>query len=241
MSGTVFIPWDDEGPGSSTGQNALAGRKQVGSSVSSRLGFLQSTSVILILLASVNGWAHAENQIGTADSQEEPPAQERGANHEYRIGIGDHLGISVWQQKELSQELVPVRPDGMISVPLVRDVRAEGLTCGQLADQLTELLKVYVTNPTVTVVVKEINSLVVYVLGQVKTSGALTLKNRVRLLQAISMSGGFTPYAHPADMVVLRKNGVKEQRIPVNYDRILSGKAPEQNILLQGGDTVVVP
>jgi len=163
------------------------------------------------------------------------------AGNEYRIGVGDLLTVSVWDQKDVSQDGVPVRPDGMISLPLVRDVRAQGLTCTQLADRLTELLQVYVTKPTVTVVVKEINSLTIYVLGQVKSSGALPLKSRVRLLQAISMAGGFTPYAHGDAMVVLRKNGTNEQRIPVNYSRIVSGRSPEQNILLQAGDTVIVP
>jgi len=177
----------------------------------------------------------------TGPGAESTTREEVSTNHEYRIGIGDLLNISVWQQKELSQDAVPVRPDGMISLPILRDVRAEGLTCGQLADRLTELLKVYVTSPTVTVVVKEVNSLTIYVMGQVKSSGALVLKNKIRLLQAISMAGGFTPFAHPSDMVVLRKDGARERRIPVNYDRIVSGKSPEQNIQLQGGDTVVVP
>ena len=178
---------------------------------------------------------------GAGNGAEPTARQEVSPNHEFRIGVGDLLNISVWQQKELSQDAVPVRPDGMISLPILRDVRAEGLTCGQLADRLTELLKLYVTSPTVTVVVKEVNSLTIYVMGQVKSSGALVLKSKVRLLQAISMAGGFTPFAHPSEMVVLRKDGTRERRIPVNYDRIVSGKNPEQNILLQGGDTVVVP
>jgi polysaccharide export outer membrane protein len=205
-----------------------------------RLPRLKTVAPALAVLLSVSILTAADRRPVPQDS-EEKTADAGEVSNEYRIGVGDVLNISVWDQKALSIDGVPVRPDGMISLPLVRDVKAQGLTCSQLADRLTELVRAYVNAPTVTVVVKEINSLTIYVLGQVKSSGALYPKSRVRLLQAISMAGGFTPFAHGDSIVVLRKSGSGEGRITVSYDRIVSGKSPEQNILLQGGDTVIVP
>src|SRR5213593_89535 len=114
------------------------------------------------------------------------------ANGDYRIGVGDLLNIQVWKVAELTRS-VPVRPDGKISFPLLDDIQAAGLTPLELKAALTERLKQYLSEPRVTVLVEEVNSYKVYVMGEVVTQGALVLKNKTDLLQAISLAGGFTP------------------------------------------------
>jgi polysaccharide export outer membrane protein len=159
---------------------------------------------------------------------------------DYRIGVGDILNIQVWKEPDLSRS-VPVRPDGKISFPLLDDIQAAGLSPIELKAILVERLRQYLSEPRVTVLVEEVNSYKVYVMGEVVTPGALTLKNKTNLLQVISLSGGFTPYAKRNDIVILRNNGKRDERISVSYDKILAGKSPEQNLLLEPGDTVVVP
>ncbi len=169
------------------------------------------------------------------DSEPEPPL-----NNDYRIGVGDLLNIQVWKEADLTRS-VPVRPDGKISFPLLDDIQAEGLTPLELKSVLTEKLKQYLSEPRVTVMVEEINSYKVYVMGEVVTPGALVLKSKTTLLQAISLAGGFTQYAKRNEITVLRRTGKRDERILVDYGKILSGKNPEQNLILEAGDTVVVP
>jgi polysaccharide export outer membrane protein len=159
---------------------------------------------------------------------------------DYRIGVGDLLNIQVWKEVDLTQK-VPVRPDGKISFPLLDDIQAAGLTPLELKAALVEKLKQFLSDPRVTVLVEEVNSYKVYVMGEVVTQGALVLKNKTTLLQAISMAGGFTQYAKRNEITVLRRTVKRDERIVVNYEKILSGKSPEQNLTLEPGDTVVVP
>ena len=171
-----------------------------------------------------------------------PPARppEALASGDYRIGVGDVLGIQVWKETDLSRS-VPVRPDGKISFPLIDDLQAAGLTPLELKNVLTEKLKQYLSGPRVTVLVEEVNSYKVYVMGEVVIQGSLVLKSKTTLLQAISLAGGFSPYAKRDQIIVLRKNGKRDERIKLSYDRIVAGKSPEQNLVLEPGDTVVVP
>lgn len=162
------------------------------------------------------------------------------AAEEYVIGVEDVLYISVWKNPDLSRE-VPVRPDGKITLPLIDDVSAVGLTPGRLKDVLTERWKSYITGPEVSVIVTQVNSLKVYMVGEVSKPGILQLKSRTRLLQAISLAGGFTAFADRTRIVVLRNNGSGETRLEFNYKKILSGDRPEDNIFLKPGDTVIVP
>jgi len=167
-------------------------------------------------------------------SEEEPPDA-------YSIGIGDILEISVWKNPELSTT-VPVRPDGRISVPLLNDVRAAGLTPLALRQTLTEGYREYVTAPGVSVVVKEIHSRKVFVTGEVASPGAYDLQPRTKLMQALALAGGLTPYAKKK-VVVLRdsRDGKSDRRYEIDISAILSGKRPGDNLLLQPGDTVIVP
>lgn len=159
----------------------------------------------------------------------------------YIVGEADVLRITVWKQPEISQPSVVVRPDGMISVPLVGDLRVSGMTPVQIEATLVEDLKQYVNEPRVTVTVAEVGSKTVYVTGEVQHPGAYPLVGPVDVLQIIAKAGGVTPYAHRRSVFVLRQVNGKKEKLPVNYSRIFHGKNPEQNIGLQPGDTVVVP
>jgi polysaccharide biosynthesis/export protein len=159
---------------------------------------------------------------------------------DYKIGPQDVLTINVWKEPDVSRE-VPVRPDGKISLPLLNDVEAAGLTPMQLANSLTESLKKFISGPQVTVIVKEINSRRVYVIGEVVRAGTFPLLPKMTVLQIISSCGGFTQFANPKKIYVLRTKDGKQTKIPFNYKEVVSGKNPEQNIELQPGDTIVVP
>jgi len=175
---------------------------------------------------------------GVAASTNETLATE--AAEDYVIGVEDVLFVSVWKNPDLSRE-VPVRPDGKITLPLIDDISAVGLTPSQLKDVLTERWKSYITGPEVSVIVTQVNSLKVYMVGEVAKPGILQLKSRTRLLQALSLAGGFTSFADRSKIVVMRNNGSGETRLEFNYKKILSGDRPSDNIFLKPGDTVIVP
>ena len=162
------------------------------------------------------------------------------ADPNYVIGAQDVLDINVWKEPDVSR-IVPVRPDGKISLPLLNDVQAAGLTPAQLAAQVTESLKKYVTSPQVTVIVTTINSQRVYILGEVTRPGAFPLIPGMSVLQALSSAGGFTQFAKVKSIFVRRVENGKESKYPFNYREVISGKKPEQDILLKAGDTIVVP
>lgn len=177
-----------------------------------------------------------DNEKSTPKSS--PEASQNDA--EYKIGPQDLLRIDVWKEAEISRT-VPVRPDGKISLPLLNDMQAAGLTPMQLSAAIAEGLKKYVQNPQVTVSVAEINSRRVYVTGEVTKPGAFPLLPDMTVLQALSGSGGFTQFAKLKGIYVLRMENGKQVKHPFNYKDVVSGKAAEQNILLQPGDVVVVP
>jgi polysaccharide export outer membrane protein len=158
----------------------------------------------------------------------------------YVIGPQDVLDINVWKEAELTRT-VPVRPDGKISLPLLNDVQAGGLTPSQLAEQITTSLRKFITDPQVTVIVAQINSQRVYILGEAARPGAYPLLPGMTVLQALSTSGGFTLFANLKKIYVLRKEGGKQEKFPFNYKEVVSGKNTEQNIVLKAGDQIVVP
>jgi polysaccharide export outer membrane protein len=168
----------------------------------------------------------------------EPDVLERDV---YVIGHGDRLRITVWKNPELSVNEVPVRPDGKISVPLLNDVQAAGLTPEELKELLTRSLAEYVQNPDVTVVVIDILSKRVNVIGEVTRSGPIALTQDMRVLDAITVAGGFGPFADKDDIRILRRSGGEIVEYRFDYGRYLSGDAPKSNMLLQPGDTIVVP
>lgn len=176
---------------------------------------------------------------GTAGTPS-PGVQSSPNDSDYKIGPQDVLHVDVWKEPEISRQ-VPVRPDGKISLPLLNDVQAAGLTAMELGRVIREGLKKYISDPQVTVTVSETNSRRVFVTGEVLRAGAYPLFPNMTVLQALSSSGGFTQFANTKKIYVLRIEGGKQIRIPVNYKSLVSGHKPEENILLQTGDTIVVP
>ena len=155
----------------------------------------------------------------------------------YVIGPEDTLHVAVWKEPDLTATL-PVRPDGKISMPLLNDVQASGLTPMQLAASITDKLKKYVTDPRVTIVVTAMNSQRIYALGEVMHTGAMPLTPEMTVLQALATIG-FTQFANTKGIYVLRQENGKQQKIPINYKQLIKGNAP--NIALKPGDTIVVP
>jgi polysaccharide export outer membrane protein len=158
---------------------------------------------------------------------------------DYVIGADDTLRISVWKEPDLS-EILPVRPDGKISMPLLNDVPAAGLTPLQLRDSITEKLKKFIADPRVTVVVTAMNSQRIFVSGEVLHSGPIQLLPHMTMLQALSQAG-FNQFANLKGIYLLRTENGKQERIPFNYKEVIKGNHPEQNIMLKPGDTIVVP
>ncbi|MGA8144183.1 MAG: polysaccharide biosynthesis/export family protein [Candidatus Acidiferrales bacterium] len=177
---------------------------------------------------------------GAAASQAAAPKKAATEDPNYIIGAQDVLDISVWKEPELTRT-VPVRPDGKISMPLLNDVQAAGLTPLRLAADITTGLKKFVTDPQVTVIVTTINSQRVYILGEVTRAGAYPLLPNMTVLQALSSAGGFTQYANLKKIYVLRIEDGKQVKHPFNYKDVLAGKAADQNIFVKAGDTIVVP
>ena len=169
-----------------------------------------------------------------------PPETVAGERRVYVIGVTDVLGITVWKNPELSTA-APVRPDGKISVPLLDDVQAEGLTPQELKEVLTEALSEFIAAPDVTVSVREMNSQSIYLLGEgVQGNGALSLRREMRVLEAIATMGGFTVWAKKNNIRILRKTQTGITEYSFNYGAYMAGKAPNSNIVLQAGDTIVV-
>jgi len=167
------------------------------------------------------------------------PAPAAQAGPEYVIGPEDVLHVAVWKEADLTATL-PVRPDGKISLPLLNDVQAAGMTPMQLADSITEKLKKYVASPRVTVVVTAINSKRIYLTGEVSHPGAMPMLPNMTVLQALS-SAGLTQFANTKKIYVLRTQNGKEEKLPVDYRRLLKGEKMDQNYRLLPGDTIVVP
>lgn len=197
----------------------------------SRTAVAMLAAVAAVLLASPT-IAAADDRASRAS--EDPP-------NAYAIGVGDVLEISVWKNPELSVT-VPVRPDGRISVPLLGDVQAAEMTPLALKATLTDGFKEYVTAPGVSVVVKEIHSRKIYVTGEVAHPGTFDLEPRTKVMQALALAGGLTPYAK-GKVVLLRdsRDGRSEKRFEIDLNSIVKGKRPENNLILEPGDTLIVP
>ena len=158
---------------------------------------------------------------------------------DYVIGAEDVLSIVFWRDKELSADVV-VRPDGKISLPLLNDVTAVGLTPEQLAAELMKAATKYIADPTASVIVREIKSRKVYIIGQVAKAGPYPLTSDMTVLQLIAMAGDLLEYADAKNVVITRMENGKERRFKFNYKDVLRGKGLEQNILLKPNDTVIV-
>jgi polysaccharide export outer membrane protein len=151
------------------------------------------------------------------------------------------LQIDVWKEPEVSVPSMVVPADGVIALPLVKELQVTGLTPAELRQQLTARLSTLIRDPDVTVIVKEIRSPKVFIIGAVRKEGPILLNAPTAVLQALAEAGGLTDYAKRSKVYVLRMEGGKQTRIPVDYPRVVRGERPEDNIILRPGDTIVVP
>jgi len=197
-------------------------------------------SFLIMLLMTAGQFCRAQQQMqvsadASSNADAKAPAIAPGT---YKIGVGDVLHITVWEEPQFTETAV-VRPDGKISVPLVSDVDVSGQTPEAVQESLTEKLNKLVHKPRVTVVVQEIHSRMVFITGEVQRPGAYPLMEAMNVVQLVARSGGLTDFAKQKKVYVLRAaNGA---RVNVNLQKVLKGDAPEQNVELVPGDTVVVP
>jgi len=207
---------------------------------------------LLLILATVTCLPPAQAQDASKQVPATPPPQNSEVaakvdnppaavtDADYKIGPQDLVRIDVWKEPEISRT-IPVRPDGKISLPLLNDVQAAGLTATQLGNAIHDGLTKFLNSPQVTVTVMEINSRRVYITGEVLRAGALPLLPNMTALQALSSAGGFTQFAKLKSIYVLRNEDGKQAKHPFNYKEVVKGKNQDQNILLLPGDVIVVP
>src|ERR1017187_365975 len=206
----------------------------------------------VLLLAVVTSAGGAQDPATSAQSDAAKPAQAAASGapaksaptvspDSYIIGAEDVLSVNVWKEPEMSRT-IPVRPDGMISLPLIGEIKAVGYTPVQLQDIIAESMKKMISDPQVTVIVEKIGSLNFNIVGEVARPGYFPLTRRMTVLDAIAMAGGFKDFAKTKRVYVLRTtaNGTQE-RLPFNYKDVIKGKNQQQNIELQPRDTIVVP
>ena len=195
--------------------------------------YLNRFTACLILLAATifsSGYAAAE----TAAVKSAVPGRD------YLIGAGDILGIEVWKDPNLTRSVV-VLPDGKIIFPLIGEVTAAGRSVEALRKEITERINVYVPDSVLTLEVRQINSLFIYVLGRVNSPGRPLLSGSVNVLQALAMAGGLNPFAKKSDIRIFRQEGGQTRILRFNYDNVTNGDHLEDNIELQRGDVLFVP
>lgn len=220
------------------------------------MNFLRGTLILTLILPSVaSGLAQPPNNkpvlSAEPSAQPAPPAAAPSAaappvigsatvSPNYIIGPEDAIQVSVWKEPSLSAGTLPVRPDGKITLPLVGDIAAAGFTPMQLAADITNRLKKFVTDPTVDVTVLAVNSKRVFMIGEVGHVGPLAISPGMTILQAIATAGGLTPYANKKHIYILRGEPGKQEKIPFDYTKAVK-KGDMQGLALVPGDTIVVP
>jgi polysaccharide biosynthesis/export protein len=183
--------------------------------------------------------ANPSPTTAASDHYSEPSAVKPHDNS-FVIGDDDVLAIDVWKEPDISRS-IPVRSDGKISLPLVGEVQAAGLTPLRLENDITNKLKNYISEPEVTVMVQQVNSQKFNILGQVVRPGSYVIANSPTVLDAIALAGGFRDFARQKSIYVLRQNPTGESRIPFNYKEVIQGKNMSQNVKLHPCDTIIVP
>ncbi len=205
--------------------------------------FLLFTTIVFLPLAPAQGAAMQTSTSALSQKTDASKASNQVSavtDADYVIGPQDVIRIDVWKEPEISRT-IPVRPDGKISLPLLNDIQASGLTALQLGKSIHDGLTKFLTNPEVTVTVTEINSRRVYITGEVARAGAFPLLPNMTVLQALSSAGGFTQFAKLKGIYVLRNEGGKQVKHSFNYKEVVKGRNQDENILLQPGDVIVVP
>lgn len=194
-----------------------------------------SIGVILFVLSPVLAFPQGDKEVL---SKKQAQAEVVADSNQYVIGPEDTLYIHVWKEESLSRS-VPVRMDGKISLPLIDEIQAAGLTPLQLKEKLVQKFREFVDIPSVSVIVTEANSFKVFVSGFVRAPGVVRLRSETSILQLIPLVGGFTEWANQSKVLIIRKENGKEKRYTVNYKKIVKGTDP--NFILKSGDTIVVP
>jgi len=161
-------------------------------------------------------------------------------SQDYTLGKGDIIEVFVWRNEQLSRKVI-IRPDGKISLPFVQDMQAEGFTPVQLQRQITRRLIEHIANPQVSVIVSEINSYRVSVLGRVNNPGVYPITGKTTIAEVIALAGGFTEWANRRKITVVTRQGGEKTKVIINYKKISSGKDPSQNIILKRDDIIIVP
>ena len=202
-----------------------------------RLLSIGSIGAFMLLVMISMAYPQADKEIL---SKKEAQAEVAVDGGQYMIGPEDVLYIHVWKEEALTRT-VPVRMDGKISLPLIQEVKAAGLTPLQLKEVLMRKFKEFIENPIVSVTVVEVNSFKVYVIGQVRNPGVQRLRSETTVTQLIVMAGGFTEWANQKKIVVVRKEDGREKRMKVNYKKIMDGKDLTTDVVLKAGDTVIIP
>jgi len=200
-----------------------------------RLAYAGIIASMVFFVSTIIVFSQTDREIPLKKEAQAGVDQER-----YVIGPEDVLYIHVWKEDALSRS-VPVRMDGNISLPLIHEMKAAGLTPVQLEAAITERLKKLYENPNVSVIVMEANSFKVYVSGQVMKPGVYKLRDETTILQIIPMAGGFTDWAKQKKILVIRKENGKEKRFTVDYKKAMKGDDPNSNVVLKPGDTIIVP
>jgi len=193
--------------------------------------------IFLLFIIANMAYPQADKEIL---SRKEAQVEIGTDSDQYVIGAEDVLSIHVWKEDAFTKT-IPVRMDGKISLPLVQEIKAAGLTPLQLKEVLTRRLKEFIENPVVSVTVAEANSYKVYVSGQVKTPGVYRLRSETSVAQIIPMAGGFTDWANQKKILIIRNENGREKRITVNYRKIIRGSDTDSNVILKTGDTIIVP
>jgi polysaccharide export outer membrane protein len=199
-----------------------------------RIGSI-GTFILLVMTSMV--YPQADKEIL---SKKEAQAEVAVDGDQYIIGPEDILYIHVWKEEALTRT-IPVRMDGKISLPLVQEIKAAGLTPLQLKEVVTRKLKEFIENPIVSVTVVEVNSYKVYVIGQVRNPGVHRLRSETTVTQIIVIAGGFTEWANQKKILVVRKEDGREKRIKVNYKKIMGGSDTGSDVILKAGDTIIIP
>jgi len=195
--------------------------------------------LVTIACMALLSLAAAKDSTNVPKGASAQAATAAGKDTDYVIGAEDVLHVNVWKEPDMTVT-VPVRPDGKISLPLINDVKAAGLTPIALQEDLTERLKKFITNPQVTVVVTAINSKRVFVVGEVMRPGAISMMPGMTALQAITTAGGLSQFANAKKIFVLRtENGVPE-KLPFRYNDVIKGENLKDDVPLKAGDTIVV-
>ena len=195
--------------------------------------------LFLIIICGV-GFFQQSRAADKTEASSKETKQEMVADPSYIIGPMDVLEIQVWKEPDFSRQVL-VRPDGKITLPLVGDILASGMNTMGLKALLSEKLEDFVSKPEVTVIVLESRSKNFYIIGKITRPGTYPLNPDMTVLQAISVAGGLAEWADKDSIRIIRRSGGKEEILPFDYDKVISGKSLEQNILLKPNDTIIVP